>query len=307
MSTSTASNALLSLSNDLAAAVERIAPSVVYVDASPRLDASGLVLDEHTVVTVDHVLDRDEDIELLLGGNGSCSANVVGRDPSTDLALLSTTSSLKPAPAGDLSALKVGHIVLAVGRDEDGAAGVSLGVLSALDGAWRTWRGGEIDRFLRPDLSVYRGFSGGPLVDASGGVLGINTWGLSRRTALTIPISTVERVAAQLRSGGIRRGYLGVALQPVQLPETVRREHGIAAESAVIVIDVARGGPADRAGLVMGDVILTLGEQSIEDADDLQRALGGDGIGAVRKVRILRSGVPRELEITIGERPRGDG
>jgi S1-C subfamily serine protease len=299
-------NALASLSNDLAAAVERIAPSVVYVDASRRRDASGIVLDEHTVVTVDHVLDRDDDIELFLADSARCSAEVIGRDPTTDLALLRTDSALSAAPRAGLDGLKVGHIVLAVGRDEDGATGASLGVVSALDGSWQTWRGGEIDRLLRPDLSMYPGFSGGPLVDATGAVLGLNTWGLSRRTALTIPLSTVERVAAQLLGGGIRRGYLGVALQTVRIPESVRAQHAIEAQSAVMIIDVAGGGPAHRAGLVMGDVILALGELPIEDAEDLQRALGGDAVGATRAMRILRAGALRDLEVTIGERAHDD-
>ncbi len=299
-------NALSSLSNDLAAAVERIAPSVVYVDASRRRDASGVVLDERTVVTVDHVLDRDEDIELILTGDARSSAEVIGRDPTTDLALLRTSSPLSVAPRAKLEALKVGHIVLAVGRDEDGAAGASLGVVSALDGSWQTWRGGEIDRLLRPDLSMYPGFSGGPLIDTTGSVLGINTWGLSRRTALTIPISTVERVAAQLLGGGIRRGYLGVALQTVRLPDSVRAQHALDAESAVMIVDVAVGGPAQRAGLVMGDVILALGERAIEDVEDLQRALGGEAVGRSGPMRILRAGAPRELEVTIDERSRDD-
>jgi S1-C subfamily serine protease len=302
----TSQSALSALSNDLAAAVERVAPSVVYVDASARRDASGLVLDEHTVVTVDHVLDRDEDIELLLGGNARCSAEIIGRDATTDLALLRSSAPLKPATRADLGDTKIGHIVLAVARDEDGAPGATLGVVSSLDGSWRTWRGGEIDRFLRPDLSTYPGFSGGPLVDATGAVLGINTWGLSRRTALTIPMSTIERVAEQLRSGGIRRGYLGVALQTVRIPEALRAEHGIASESAVIVVDVASDGPADRAGIVMGDVILSLGEHAIEDAEDLQRALAGDNIGTTQTASILRAGKPRDVAVTAAERRRDD-
>jgi serine protease DegQ len=301
-----ASSALFALSNDLAGAVEQIAPSVVYVDASPRRDASGLVLDEHSVVTVDHILDRDEDIELILAGNARCSADVIGRDPTTDLALLRSRASLAPAARTDLDELKIGHIVLAIARDEDGAPGASLGVVSALDGPWRTWRGGQIDRFLRPDLSMYPGFSGGPLVDANGKVLGINTWGLSRRTALTIPFSTVERVVAQLRSGGVRRGYLGIALQAVRIPDALRALHDIRSEGAVIVIDVAAGEPADRAGLVMGDVILALGGHPIEDADDLQRALAGDSVGTTQTLRVLRGGTPIEVSVTVGERRHDD-
>ncbi|HMD01535.1 MAG TPA: trypsin-like peptidase domain-containing protein, partial [Candidatus Baltobacteraceae bacterium] len=221
-------SALAALSNDLAAAVERIAPSVVYVDADRRRDASGIAWSEHTIVTTEHALERDEDIELVLPDGTHASATIAGRDPSTDLALLRTESRLTPAPRTD-AALRVGHIVLAVGRDEDGQTGASMGVISALDGPWRTWRGGDIDRFIRPDLSLYPGLSGGALVDAQGALVGLNTWGLSRRMGLTVPNATLERVIAQLESGGrIKRGYLGVALQTVRLPDSLRSAHALA-------------------------------------------------------------------------------
>jgi S1-C subfamily serine protease len=296
-------SALAALSNDLASAVERIAPSVVYVDGSPRHDASGLAWDEHTIVTVDHAVERDDEIEVYLHGDSHVRATLVGRDPSTDLALLRVDATLSPAPRASLDALKVGHIVLAVGRDEDARPGASLGVVSALDGPWRTWRGGEVDRFLRPDLSMYSGFSGGPLLDSSGLVLGINTAGLSRRTALTIPLSTVERVVTQLLSGGrIRRGYLGVAMQQVRLSQTVRAAHKLEQDGAVIVVDVAADGPAERAGLLMGDVILSIGTQAVEDSNDLQYALGSASVGTVQALRILRGGALHDFSITVGER-----
>ncbi len=303
MSTSTAPNALLSLSNDLAAAVERIASSVVYVDASPRRDASGLALDEHTLVTVEHALDRDDEIEIILPEGERASAELVGRDPTTDLAILRTAATLRPAERGDVAALQVGHVVLAVGRDEDGAIGASFGVASVIDGAWQTWRGGRIDRFLRPDLTMYAAFSGGPLIDASGGVLGINTWGLSRRTPVTVPMPTVERIAAQLaKSGRISRGYLGLAFQTVRLPDSIRERHRLGAQSALIVVDVAPDGPSERAGLAIGDVVLAIGDHAVETAGDLQHALGSDSIGETRRVRILRGGAPLELSVTVGER-----
>jgi serine protease DegQ len=303
----TLSGALAALSNDLASAVERIAPSVVYVDGGPRRDASGLVWDEHTIVTVDHAIERDEEIEVYLEGGSRIRAALAGRDPSTDLALLRTEASLAPAPHADFAALKIGHIVLAVGRDEDARPGASLGVVSALDGPWRTWRCGEVDRFLRPDLTMYSGFSGGPLIDAAGDVLGLNTWGLSRRTALTIPLSTVERVVTQLLSGGrIRRGYLGVAMQQVRLSQALRAAHKLEQDGAVIVVDVAADGPAERAGLLMGDVILSIGTQAVEDSDDLQYALGPASVGTVQALRILRGGALHDVGITVGERGRDD-
>ena len=304
--TTTNTSALAALSAELARAVATIAPSVVYVDANPRRDASGLVWDEHSVVTIDHIVEREDDIDILLADGVKARATLAGRDPSTDLALLRTDATLVPAARANLDAL-VGQLALAVGRDEDGAPGATLGVVSSLDGPWRTWRGGDVDRFIRPDLNVYPGFSGGPLIDAEGKVIGVNTWGLSRRMALTLPVTTVERVVTQLAQGGrIRRGYLGVAMQAVRLPQNVRAALGLAQASGAIVVDVAAGGPAEHAGVLIGDVILTLGKRTIEDSDDVQRSLGGDSVGSTQTLLVLRAGERRELAISIGERPRDD-
>jgi len=301
----TQTNSLAALSGDLAAAVAAIAPAVSYVDAHPRRDASGIAWDAHHIVTVDHVVEREEDIDVLLHDGATAHATLVGRDPSTDVALLRTDATLTPAPRAELATLAVGHLVLAVGRDEDGAPGASLGIVSSLDGAWRTWRGGDVDRFIRPDLNVYQSFSGGPLVDSAGRVVGMNTWGLSRRTALTLPITTLERVIGALLGGGrVVRGYLGVAMQAVRLPDSIRASQGLAQSAGAIVVDVAACGPADAAGILIGDVLLALGNATIEDSDDVQRALGAATVGTVQRVRILRGGVVHELQATVGERPR---
>jgi serine protease DegQ len=309
MSTSSASTetgALVALSGEIAAAVERIAPSVVAVDAGRRRSSSGFAWDEHHVATADHALE-DDDVTLTLHDGSTAKATIVGRDPSTDVALLRTDARLEAPPHGDAAALKVGHLVLAVGRDDDGQIGASFGIVSALDGPWRTWRGGDVDRFVRPDLSLYPGFSGGPLIEASGGVVGMNTWGLSRRIALTLPLSTVARVVGQLQSGGrIRRAYLGVAMQPVRVPQALRAANAIGGEGGLIVVDVASGGPADSAGVLIGDVIVSLGDERVEDADDLQRALRSDLVATTQVLRILRGGAAREFDVVIGERPHDD-
>jgi S1-C subfamily serine protease len=301
-------SALAALSADLARAVATIGPSVLYVDAHPRRDASGIAWDAHHVVTVDHAIEREDDIELLLGNGVTAQARLVGRDPSTDVALLHTDATLQAAPRADLATLGVGHFVLAIGRDEDAATAATFGIVSSFEGPWRTWRGGDVDRFLRPDCNVYPSFSGGPLVDAMGRVAGMNTWGLSRRMALTVPITTLERVVAQLQSGGgrIARGYLGIAMQSVELPESLRSARGIAQRSGAIVMGVAPDGPAYVAGVQLGDVILSLGETTVEDSEDVQRALGTASAGTVQTLRILRGGAPQDVRVTIGERPRDD-
>ncbi|MBD5657544.1 MAG: serine protease [Candidatus Eremiobacteraeota bacterium] len=303
-----ASNALVELSSELARAVATIAPSVVYVDAHPRRDASGIVWDEHHVVTVDHAIEREDDIELLLGNGTSVRATLAGRDPSTDLALLHVDATLQAAPRADLATLGVGHLVLAVARDEDGATAASFGIVGSFDGPWRTWRGGEVDRFLRPDCNVAPSFSGGPLVDATGRVAGMNTWGLSRRTALTLPVDTIARVVARLQSGGgrIARAYLGIAMQAVGLPDALRTARGIAQRSGAIVMDVAAAGPAERAGVQIGDVILAFGAQTIEDSEDVQRALGAAKPGTTERLSLLRGGAPHAVDVVVGERGRDD-
>lgn len=298
-----ATGTLAALSDDIAHAVARIAPSIAYVDAHLRRDASGFAWDPHHLVTVDHAIEREDEIEVLLADGARAHATLVARDPATDIALLRTDATLVPAPRAQADALAVGHLVLAVGRDEDGAHGASLGVISSLDGAWRTWRGGDIERFIRPDCTVYPGFSGGPLVDVTGAAIGMNTWGLSRRMALTLPLATIERVIAALLAGGrVARGYLGVALQSVRLPATLRAAHGFVQNAGAIVVGTASDGPAERAGITLGDVIIALDEDSIGDADDLQRALGSASVGTHVRVRFLRGGDVRELAVIVGER-----
>ena len=303
----TNAGALAALSTELTTAVADVGRSVAYVDAHPRRDASGIAWDEHHIVTVDHAVEREEDIDVLLADGATARASLVGRDATTDVALLHTDATLVPLRRASGGELGVGNIVLAVGRDEDGAPGASFGVISSLDGPWRTWRGGEVDRFIRPDLNLYPSFSGGPLVDVDGAVIGMNTWGLSRRMALTLPLATLERVIGQLQSGGrIARGYLGIAMQAVRLPESLRHAHGSAQDSGAIVVDVATGGPAERGGVLIGDVILGLGAHTVEDSDDMQAALGSATIGTVAPLRILRGGEARTLMVTVGERSHDD-
>jgi S1-C subfamily serine protease len=196
----------------------------------------------------------------------------------------------------------VGQFTLALGRPGD-AVTAAFGVVSAVGPAWRTWHGGELDQFVRLDLSVYDGFSGGPLVDAAGRVLGVNTSALARAAAVTVPAATVDRVVDQLLAGGrVRRGYLGIGTQPVRLPDAARALAG-GQEAGLMIVAVEPGAPADQAGVLLGDVLLALGGRPTADVDDVLAALGGDAVGQALQAHVLRAGELRTLSVTVGEAP----
>jgi len=294
-------NALLSLSNDLAGAVERVAGAVVAVHARPRLPSTGVHWRPGIIVTADHTVRSDEDITIARPDGRTVAASLIGRDPGTDLAVLRVQDTdLPTADLGDPGSLKVGHIVLAVGYGPR----ASWGIVSALGGRWHSWRGGEIDQLLRLDLTLYPGFSGGPLVDIQGRVVGINTSGLSRQLELAIPVSTVARVADELiDKGRVSRGFLGVGLQPVRLPESLRRTLTAAPEIGLIVVSVQPDGPAAKSGLLLGDVLVTLDDTPVGAPEDVQAVVGARSVGSTITATILRAGAPAEARITVGERP----
>ena len=293
-------DALLSLSNDLAAAVERAAPAVVAVHAR-RLPSTGIHWRPGIVVTAEHTVRTAEDITVTMADGRSLPAVLAGRDPGTDLALLRVADAGSVvATLGDDAALKVGHMVLALGYGPR----ASWGVISALGPRWRSWRGGDIDRLVRLDLVLYPGFSGGPLVDAAGRVVGLNTSGLARETRLALPVTMVTRVADELlQKGHVSRGYLGLGMQPVRLPEPLRAQLGLG-DGALIVVMVEPSGPAARAGVLLGDVLVALDGEPVGDLDDVQARLGSDRVGAEISAVVLRGGVRTELRITVGEQPR---
>lgn len=294
-------NALLSLSNELAGAVERVAGAVVAIHARPRLPSTGVHWRPGIIVTADHTVRSDEDITITRPDGRTVPASLIGRDPGTDLAVLRVQDTDLPAgDLGDPGSLKVGHIVLAVGYGPR----ASWGIVSALGGRWHTWRGGEIDQLLRLDLTLYPGFSGGPLVDVQGRVVGINTSGLSRQLELAIPVSTVARIAAELiDKGRVSRGFLGVGLQPVRLPESLRRTLTAAPEIGLIVVSVHPDGPAAKSGLVLGDVLVTLDDIPVGAPEDVQAIVGARSVGSTITATILRAGAPAEMRLTVGERP----
>ncbi len=300
---------LSDLSNNLADAVERAGASTVAVHARQRQSASGVLWRPGVIVATDHTVERDDDITVTLPDGTNIPATLAGRDPSTDIAILKVEGANLPVAAvGDGAALRVGQMALAVGRFGEGGLGTSLGVISALGGSWNTWRGGQVDQFIRADVTLYPGFSGGPLVNAAGEIVGVNTSGLSRTMGLTIPAATIARVVEQLLSKGhIARGYLGVGLQPVRLPDTLKQAVSVTGETGVIVISIESGGPAEQAGLFIGDILLTLDGTPTTDTDAVQALLGPERIGTPLAATIARGGAPVDVTITVGERPQREG
>ena len=292
---------LLSLSNDLASAVERAARVVVAVHARPRLPSTGVHWRAGIVVTADHTVRVEEEIRVVWPDGRATLAHLAARDPATDLAVLKIDDTDRPAAEiGDSAGLEVGNLVLAVGYGPR----ASLGVVSAVGDARRTGHGGEVDPLLRVDLVLYPGFSGGPLVDASGKVAGLVTSGLSRQLELAVPASTVTRIVDEvLATGRVSRGYLGLGLQPVVLPEALKSVAPGSATSGLIVVSVEVDGPAARAGLLLGDVLLALEGTPLLDPGDVQAALAGRRAGNAITVALIRAGAPRNVAVTLGERP----
>ena len=290
-------NDLVNLSNGLAAAVRQAGRSVFGVRARPRLPSTGVHWRPGLVVTADHTVRTDDDIVLVGPDGRNVSATIAGRDPTIDIAVLRVDAANVPlAEVGDSSGVQVGHIVLAIG---DGPR-ASWGVVSAMDAEGSSSGGSLFDL----DLTLYPGFSGGPLVDVQGRVIGINTSGASRDRHLAIPAAVVNRLLEGLqRRGHIPRPYLGVSTQSVRLPEAMRQQLHLEQVSAVIVVAVQPGSPAAEGGLVIGDVIVSLGGASITDPMELRRVLRPEKVGETIVASVIRGGEARDLRVVVGERP----
>jgi S1-C subfamily serine protease len=293
---------LAAFSDQLANAVEGAGRSVVRVDARGRQPASGIVWGaDGLILTADHVVEREEDIAVGLPDGRSVGAKIVGRDPGTDIALLR-------AEAGNLDVVeqgpppRVGHVALVVARPGEGLA-TSIGVVSALTGPVRTWRGGRLQGLIRTDAVLYPGFSGGPLVDASGQITGMATSHFGQGAGFAVPLETIGRVTGSLLSHGrVRRGFLGVSSQPVAIPERLRTAAGVQQETGLLVVGVESGGPGERGGLLIGDVLIALNGQPTRHTEDLRGLLGQESVGQATPVRVIRGGQITELTVTVGER-----
>ncbi|MDX1613167.1 MAG: trypsin-like peptidase domain-containing protein [Candidatus Promineifilaceae bacterium] len=295
------SNAMEQLSAALAKSVAAAGPAVVQVNGRRRLPASGIVwTDEGVIVTANHVVRRDEKIRVGLSDGKSVQASLAGRDPSTDLAVLRVEATGLAAVGPATETVQVGHLVLALGRPGR-TVQATLGIVSALGDAWRTSMGGHVDRYLQTDVVMYPGFSGGPLVDAAGQVVGLNSSALMRGVSLTVPLTTIDGVVDTLLAHGrMRRGYLGVSTQPVRLPGGMREE--LEQETGLLVVSVEPDSPADQGGLLLGDTIVGLGGSNVRQHDDLLALLSGDLVGQKTPVQIVRGGTVTTVNVTVGER-----
>ena len=291
---------LTQISDALTAAVETVAPSVVRVEARRRGNASGVAWAPDLVLATHHTIQRDQDIRVGLHGGETVAATLVGRDERTDLALLRVEGAALTVPEwADVDALAVGSVVLSVGR-HDRNAQAAWGIVSQKDGAWKTYTGGEVDAFVQTTIGVYPGFSGSALVDARGRVAGLNTSWLLRMTPLALPLATLRRVATALAAHGrMRRGYLGVTTQAVRLPREAAEALG--QETGLVVLGVEDGGPADAAGVRVGDLIVRLGDAPIHDADSLVAALA-EAAGSARALGLWRGGRAETVDVGVGER-----
>jgi len=298
-------SSLVSLSNELAKLVEKFQSYVVAVHARAHYPSSGVHWRPGIIVTADHTLGQEEDIQVTLPNGNRVDATLAGRDPGTDIAALKVEglgSSVALTEGGGTA--KVGELALVLGRSPDSGPNASLGVISALSGPWRTWRGGRLDQYIRLDATLFPNSSGGAVVDCRGRLLGIATSGLSRIAGLAIPSSSINRVIeALLEKGYVPHGYLGIGVQPVAIPDTLRTSLSVTGKTGIMVVKVEPGGPADQVGVLLGDILLGIGNTPLEQIEELQSFSDSGVIGKPVKAKLIRAGTLQELEITVGERP----
>jgi S1-C subfamily serine protease len=291
------------LSGEIAKVVAGLAPSVVRVDARGGRPATGIVWADNLVLTADHVIEADDNI-LVTGAPTAVKASVVGRDRATDLALL-RTEGLRgaPAPRGRSADVRTGHLVLAL-AGTIGEQQVTMGIVSGFSSEFRSWRGGQVNSLIQTTAELLPGFSGGPLVDAEGRVIGVNSWNFGRGVSRALPVEIADRVAESLRTHGrIRRAYLGVGVQPIRLSQALAGQLG--QESGLLIVTVEPDGPAHKAGLLQGDTIVTVdGDPLFGRLDALFATLRALDVDSTHRFGVVRAGELKEVPVPLGEIPR---
>ena len=295
------------LSSQFSTVAEQTGKSIVTVHGGRRVAGSGIVWRAGIIVTASHMLRRTDDLEITLADRSRQRARFLGRDPGADLAVLQfdQTTAASPAKIGDGSTLRVGQVVLAIGRSTLGDLSASAGTIARVGAAWQTWRGGKIDGLLRPDVTLYVGQSGGALVDSGGHVLGMNTSALARAAAITVPTPTIEGIVAEITEhGGVFRPYLGLAMQPVALPKDLAGKLKMDGESALMVMQVEPGSPSAQVGLMLGDLIVSINQQQVGGIEQIQRTLNGAKRGDSIELGYVRGGELASARLKLADRPR---
>jgi S1-C subfamily serine protease len=298
---------LIELSNALAQITERAARSTVAVHTEARGSSSGVVWRPGVIVTAEHALRRDEEIQVTLPDGRVVPAVLRGRDSATDLAVLKCAEAGTGLPEfGDVGLLKPGSITLAVGRTRASGPVAALGVVSLVAPERRTWTGAALAPYIRLDVRLQPTAVGGVVIDAQGHASGVATTKFARFGAIAIPAHTVSLVVdTLLEKGRIPRGYLGIGVQPVRLPEALRQSLQRNEKTAAIVLDVDANGPAHKAGIVIGDILVSLGGRQVVQLEDIQSQLHGEVIGKPVAVKFIRGGAIQEVSMLIGERLHG--
>nr|WP_246217409.1 S1C family serine protease [Paraburkholderia panacisoli] len=304
--TSASGNPLMDLSDNLADIVERVGRSIVAIHGRHRMPSSGVIWRHGVVVTAAHTIRREDGIEVTLTDGRTVTAVLAGLDWCTDLGVLKLDGvDLDPIDSGDARSLKPGHLALAVARADELGTSADFGVIGSTGGPWRTGRGGQLDAFVRLDGGLRPGFSGAALADMRGQVMGICTSALVRGAGMVIPAMTVERVTDELLAKGrVARGYLGVGAQQVSLLDAWVNEMNLPFSSGLLINSLAPGGPAQQAGVLIGDVLIELDGKPCRDMDDVYAALGSASIGQQLQIALIRGGERHVSSVTVSERPR---
>ncbi len=292
-----------SLSKSISEAIEAVQDSIVTIHRGGRSTSSGVVWRPGVIVTVRNGLRRNEVVKVAHRGE-PFNASVAGTDAGTDLAVLRVEANgLKPADTSGLESTRVGELVLSVGRSVLGDISASSGIIARLGSPWRTWRGGQIDRLIRPDVRLYVGQSGSALVNEHHRVLGINSPALARNAIITVPTQTIDRVVdAILERGHVPRPFLGVAMQAVPVPEALRAQFAEGADQVLLVLHVEPNAPAASAGVLVGDLIASLNGDPVHDVRDALHRIAGLSVGDSVSLVVIRGGARMELTLTVADR-----
>lgn len=296
-------NLFADLSNAMADAAERAGKSTVLVDGRKRYPASGLAISADTILTADHVVEREDELKVMLADGNELTAHLAGRDPGTDLAVLKLDKGSAATAEVSKAAPRVGQFVLALGRPSKEGIESSFGTINAIHGPVRTGRGGMIERYIKTDVVSYPGFSGGPLINGDGTVFGINTSGFSSGSALTIPADLAWKIAAVLeKDGKIKRGYLGIRSQTVDLAADAKKALKREQNTGLLIIGMESDSPAAKGGLMVGDILVAVAGQAVEHHDELFVRLSGDVVGKSTALEVVRGGRVESVNVLVGER-----